>query len=169
MKLTKTLRTIAFSGLGLLAGASTLVLGAGSASAAISAYNFSNVVHIDTELTLIGAADRKTGLLTIKGYCGETIEYQALNQTGTQIDYINTCPGVVSVALYRARDNHLLALHEVNLERAGTNGDRYDFLTTFEHWEQERVRVDLKYDGGSAPKGSQTLRYTPAAYSSDGL
>ena len=71
MKLTKTLRTIAFSGLGLLAGASTLTLSSQDAHA-MSAYQASHQSCWIPKMTLrTWAPSPRTGVFKVSAQCGE--------------------------------------------------------------------------------------------------
>ena len=75
MKLTNTLRTIAFSGLGLLAGASTLTLSSQDAHA-MSAYQASGTNLVDTQMTLrTWAPSPRTGVFKVSAQCGEWVVY----------------------------------------------------------------------------------------------
>ena len=76
MKLTNTLRTIAFSGLGLLAGTSTLSLTPQDALAATSSFNLGNKVQVNTDLIITRPqTTSQTGQVWINGECGELIVY----------------------------------------------------------------------------------------------
>ena len=149
MKFTNTLRTIAFSGLGLLAGASPFTLTSQDALAATSSFNLGNKVQVDTDLIITRPqTTSQTGQIWITGECGELIDY------GEGQTMVNYCEGHVTISMTRAIDGILID----RLDAEITAG-KYE--ASIEYLGQETVVVSATYAGGSKTRDGKTYQYSP--------
>ncbi|MEC8051269.1 MAG: hypothetical protein VX210_10795, partial [Myxococcota bacterium] len=154
MKLTNTLRTIAFSGLGLLAGASTLTLQADSAQA-MSSYQAFGTNLVDTQMTLrTWAPSPRTGVFKVSSQCGEWAAFNGSMQMK------NFCPGVVTFQMHRLSDNTFLGEQEVEL-------DGREFVGELEHLVEEAIVIKASYARGTKVVNNETHKYTPPQVSKE--
>ena len=146
MKLTNTLRTIAFSGLGLLAGASTVTMSAQDAHA-LSSPIYNIPVRTELGLNTLLATAQVLGEIKVEGSCRQ--------QKPDNLSYINfmtihRCPGQVEVEIENEETGDIIYQAVLDL----VDG-RY--ATSFEHHVPASVVYHIRYLGGEDAEGRQFL------------
>ena len=154
MKLTNTLRTIAFSGLGLLAGASTLTIPAQDAHAMSSTTQLGSSKVSRTSLIKLGATPTKTGTSSITGDCGQAWMQNNYLTGEPEQSLIYACPGEVIVSVTKASTQERVMERTVAL-----SGQR--FITPFTATEAGEYLLEVRYEGSTEVRDGKTYEWSP--------
>ena len=153
MKLTHTLRTIAFSGLGLLAGASTLTIPAQDAHA-MSSTPVSSTTIARTSKILLDKLPSSVGSVQISGKCGQA--WQQNNYlTGEREETLTyACPGAVTVSVKNTETGSTLLNTSVPL-----SGQR--FVTGLDILVPGDYELEVRYKGGTEVIKGKDHKWSP--------